>query len=1144
MKFEITGLLQRSARITTWPFIALALLLAASAVTVPLAAQTAQLNGVVTDPQGATIAGASVSVQNEATGIRRETKTTQVGLYEASSLDVGVYSVTVQQAGFQTAVRTGVTLSAHTITRLDIQLSIGSSSTSITVTGDAPVLQPNNAQSETLITGKQYENLALVQQGRIRSPATFVYLSPGVQGNILATGAQSTRVGNDIQVNGAPSQMVEVYLDGLPFGQMRPGNVGSVNQAAPPVDGVQEFKITTTQLPADYGHTGAAVGVFIVKSGTNDLHGSGYEYVRNTVLDAHTWGLKDPTVQRQNEFGATVGGPIWIPRLYDGHNRSFFFFSYGGSRQRGKSTFQRLVIPTPQQLSGDFRAVTSSVYDPATTTLGPTGQYVRSPFPGNTIPRAQMDPVARAIAQYYPAPNTTGTQNWSGYTGDALLDPNVYTAKVNHQITQNHRLSVVLVAANIPRFGVTSDLPDPLIGGYTQTLHPKTARINYDWLIGPNKLNNFVVGLTRHFGNQGAATSKLGYPQIIGLKGINSEVFPTVNFNQGYAQLAANQLNYKAENTYPMRDTFSWTVGAHVVRFGAELQRTQLNDTNPPKTIGSLNFSNTETANPTSLSSTGNAIASFLLGQVDSGSIVGPMEIATRYSAAGFFVQDDYKLTRRITLNLGLRWEFMTIPTEKADKSSSISLTVPNPGAGGIPGALAFAGSGTGRSGQRTFAPRNYSGFGPRLGVAYAASPSLVLRGGYGVYYAYHQLSLYTAGFQPQGDFTSPNSGITPAFVLADGYPQLASMQPTLSPTLLNRQSATYLDSTAGELPRIQQWVVNIQRSLRENWLFQLGYVGNHSARLINPSGVNVNQLDPARLKLGSLLTQSATSSAAQSAGIRLPYTGFTGTVAQALRPFPQYMTLTSAAAKSGGADYHALQAVVKKRFSRGLALEASYSFAKNLGDVTVLSGSIQDAFNPSAERSLLPNDVRHAVVSSWSYELPFGRGRTFLSGSGWKNVLAGGWTLSGIHRYQSGSPLVISTANTLPIFNRALRPDIVSGIDPATHIPVGDFTLGTSSVINKQAFAKLAPFTFGNASPTYSGLSNFMVYQEDLSVVKRFTLGKGERVTWSWYGQFFNAFNRHRFTAIDSVFSNVAFGQPTSVSQPRFVQIGARIQF
>lgn len=1106
-------------------------------------AQNSRLTGTITDATGSAVADAKVTVQNEATNVAQNTMTTSSGSYTVPGLTSGKYTITVTKDGFEVTKRSGVTLFVATESRVDVSLKVGAQTQTVTVNGDATLLQPDNAQLTTTVTRQQYDELPLVQQGRIRSPTAFIYLAPSVQGNYNATGSENLAATNYISVNGSQMKQTEFYLSGLSAGQM--ANVGSYNESAPPVDAVQEFKMMTTLLPADYGHTGAAAGVFAIRNGTNKWHGSVYEYFRNNALDAQTWGASARLFTHQNEFGATIGGPIV-------RDRTFFFFSYGGSRKSGVDSLKFSQIPTPAQISGDFSSSTRKIYDPDTTRLNAAGTgYIRDQFPGNKIPSNRISPLAASIAAYYPQPNKLGTLNYQAYIGETMLSPDVYTARVDHNLTQKQHLYFTLVQSRIPRLKPEgSGLPQPLSTVYNQFLRATTTRINHDWTINDHMMNSLAIGYYRIFAELQPGGTQFQIPGQI------SPNRPSLTFTNGYASVSTDNGQKTAEHQYLLSDVFYLSKGRHNFRFGGEFRRVHLNLLIPNPGTNSAAFSNLGTTDPTSsttIAANGDGFASFLLGQVNSGSLSAPSVTGVRYSYGGVFLQDDWKLSQRLTVNLGIRWEFETVPYEADNKSSSIDLTLANPDAGNRPGALSFAGSGAGRRGSRTFAPVHYTGFSPRFGMSYLVTPKMTFRAGAGLFYSDLGWSstsgVDNSGFVPAATYSSPNSGITPAFLLDAGYPGSPSLTPSISPTLLNGQGGNYLDpATVGYMPYIEQWSANLQYTPSPSWVLEVAYVGTSSHRQLDPQFTNINQVDPKYLYLGSKLTLPITSPEAVAAGITPPYPGFTGSIAQALRPYPQYLTLTSVAGKRAYSNYNALQLIATKRVSRGFRINANYTFAKNLGinSPSWMDGTtdnvLQNAYDPAAEYAISPIDVKHALVMNYMYELPFGRNRKFLSNSRAGDLLLGGWKISGIQRYQSGFPLPIQTANSLPIFNRKLRPNVVKGVDRSTHLSVGQFKLNSSSIINKAAFAAPASYTFGDAKPQYSDIRSFPIYSEDLALVKDTQLT--EHLKWTLGANLFNAFNRHRFTSFNTTFSDAAFGQATSVSLPRFIQLNTRFVF
>jgi hypothetical protein len=1118
-------------------------------------AQEATLTGVVTDSSGAAIPKASLSITEEATGLHRNAQTTSAGLYNATGLPVGHYIIRVSQTGFDTVERRGVELFVGTDTRVDFRLRVGKASETVIVNAESPLLDTNDPEAATKVTEQQFNELPLVQQGRIRSPAAFIFLAPGVQGNIAVSGLENTAATNQFVVNGSQMQVSEFYLDGVEFGQMR--TVGSLNESAPPVDAVREFKVTTTMLPAEFGHSGPAAGFFSIRSGENNIHASIYEYFRNNFLDGQPWGAVSKVYTRQNEFGATLGGPVTIPRLYDGKNKTFFFLSYGGSRKSGADSIQNLRVPTLAEQKGDFSSTALyAPYDPATTQLNATGTgYTRTIFPGRVIPQNRIDPVAASIVSLLPAPNlpsSAGTNDYQAFKGERLLDPDAFTARFDQQLDAHQQMNATFVHTNIPRDKIGTGLPGILSSDSHQVTAGTTARLAHDWAVRPNQTNELIAGYNRFANTETPPSGNFG------LTGLPSSALPYFAFTQSYPDIANNGHFKDYENNYQLKDVYSWNIRSHTLRFGGEIRSIQFNDTAIDPAFTTISISDLETQNPASPSKTGDAFASFLLGEVNSATTGSPYEIGTRYKYVGFFMQDDWKATNRLTLNLGMRWEFQTYPTENHNHTSILSLTTPNPGVGNLPGALIFAGTGSGLSGESAFAANDYSAVGPRFGLSFRATNTTVVRAGYGLYYSDTgegtAVGISSVGFSSQASVLSPDSGLHPAFLLSSGFPQVPSLTPVISPTLLNPvgstvQGASYLDPNADAMPRIQEWTAGVQQTFDKNWLFEVDYVGNHGTRLYDPNYENINQVNPQYLSLGSLLTVQATSSQAAAAGIKVPYTGFTGTVAQALRPYPQYGTLTSQAGKQAYNEFNSLQAVFQKRYSNGLTIGANCTWSKNLGisSPAAYAGApdnvLVNSFNPRAEYSYLPIDVPQAFVLHYVYELPFGTGKALLAGRGVLSQLVGGWKLSGVQRYQSGYPIQILAKNSTGLFNRVQHPNKVPGVDASTHTSANTFTpLNGKRFLNPLAFTDPAQYSFGDAAPAYGDARNPSVFNEDLSVLK--TTRLHDRLTWNLYLQAFNALNRHRWTSIDGNIDDAGFGQGTVPSAPRYLQIGTRFEF
>lgn len=1114
-------------------------------------AQTAQVTGQVSDPSGQGVAGAAVVVVSEATQARRETSTNAEGLYTVPALTPGPYTVRVTKDGFKAFDRTGVVLTVDTRSRVDVRLEIGAVTESINVTENVGVLQVESPEISTTITQDQVQNLPLVQLGRVRVAAAFVYLTAGVQGNVRIDGQDNLAASNQIRVHGSGTFQHEFWVDGLPAGQM--GQIGNFNESAPPVEAMREFKLQTSQLAAEYGHSAQAVTSFSLKSGTNALHGSAFEYLRNDKFDARSWFAADRAITRQNEFGITVGGPVWLPKVYNGRDRTFFFFSWTSSRRRGLDNFSRVQIPTPANITGDFSNWRNAagnvipIYDPATTTPATTGGFTRTVFPGNRIPSARLDPVASKIAAFYPSPNSAGSLNYAAFIGEKRLDPDIFTARGDHSLSPNHKLFFSFNSTAIPRFRIDNPLPDPLTSGILQNITSQLFRLGYDAVLRPNLLNSFIAGVNLFRNPVDPVTAERGWPARLGWTGVTGDRFPVLSFGDGYVGAASGGINDNNDNVHMVKDTVAWTRGRSNWRFGGEYRWNHLNNRALTNTQGGLTFNNLATALPGTPAGTGNSFASFLLGEVASGNARLPQVSGIRRSYWGFFAQNDFKASNKLTLNVGLRWEFMGAPYEQHDRYSTLDLTRPNPLAGNRPGALIFAGEGTGRDGRRKFTKPDYSGWGPRAGFAYALTPKTVLRGGYGLYYADNYLTITSSGFNLEGTFQTLDNGITPAFRLREGFPQNYPREPRIDPSLLNGQAAVFVEQSSAAMPRTQSWSFGFQRDLGRELVMEMNYIGNHATRQVAPQLSNINQVDPRYLSLGQVLTRNINSVEARAAGIPIPWAGFNGSVAQALRAFPQYLTITSAQAKIANSIYHGGEFKIRKRFAAGVSFEANYVWSKALGlnapgyqGFGGLDNMLQDHYNLAAERSLLSFDVPHAFVANYVYTLPFGKS------GGWRKAVLADWTISGVHRYQVGYPLQISMNNLLPIFNRVLRPNLVAGANPSSGLSMSQFDPGANSrITNAAAFASPVSggvFRLGTLGPTRGDLRQFPVLQEDFVLTKRFAIS--EKARFEIQAQMFNAFNRHRFVNFEPNFSSPNFGATRGTNLPRFIQLGGKVTF
>ena len=1104
------------------------------------------ITGRVVDPTEAVVANATVTVTNQNTGIKTTAQTTETGNYLIPQLPVGRYEVQIESPGFRKQIRRDVELSVAQTLTLNVALEVGQVDQAVEVTASAPLLESSTSDLGTVVTSERILDLPLAVSGNMRHPGAFVFLAPGVTGD----------TGNT-QINGSQNRSKEILVDGI--GSTSPES-GGLLFTYPPVESISEFKLLSSNFSAEYGRTGAGFEIYTTKSGTNDLHGSLFEYFRNDAFDARGFIAKTTPINRQNEFGASLGGPIVLPKLYNGRNRTFFQFVYGGFRYRAGALNELATIPTADMLRGDFSKVTRNgrpviIYDPATTRSDGQGGFTRDAFPNNIIPRERFSRVAANMLQFIPQPSNPNQLNNFQVVGAQSFDRDTYTGKLDHQFSDRNRLNF-FVYFNEQASVAAERLPGALSPALNEQRPARWLRLNHDYIFSPTTLNNFRAGYTREPQVWARVASDQGYLQASGLTGTNppGDILPRITFTDGLSNWGDETKNkgQQVNNALQIADTVSHLRGNHSFKFGVDARWLQTNGADSFNQQSLMAFNSNETALPTAAgrSISGHAFASFLLGQVDNANYNGLFVVpGNRYRVFSTFIQDDWKATRKLTLNLGFRHDLFFPRMEAHDNFASFDPTLANPGAGGRLGAVAFLGDGPGRdNSRRSFADTHYKNFGPRFGFAYQLTQKTVVRGGYGIFYGPGNATLglrssqqFLYGFNAAPSYATTDTGVTPAFNWDNGFPTNWPRPPFINPTVQNGSAVNYQGRGDGRPPYFQNFQFSVQQELAPKLVVEAAYVGVKGTRLGN-NLINLNELDPRYLSLGSLLTQNINSAAAQAAGIPLPYAGFNGSVAQALRPYPQYLNIPNNANPNGNSTYHALQVKVDKRFANGFVLLASYTRAKSISDGDIAAGggpSGQTYYNRRLEKAISTNDVPNVAAISYSYELPFGPGRRFLNRTGALGLIVGGWQLTGIHQYQSGRPISLTANNTLPLFNGVLRPDANTGVPKTLTVndPLADLW------INPAAFTAPTGLRFGTAARAYTDLRSQAFSNESFGLIKKTRIHEGMDLTFR--AEFFNAFNRVVFGAPVGNVSAGNFGRVSSQSNtPRQGQLALRLDF
>ena len=1129
------------------------------------------IQGIVRDTSNAPVPGATVTATNIATGIETVRQTTAAGVYALTPLPPGEYRVTVTLSGFDRYVREGLLVDALSVVGLNVTLQVASLKQEVVVTADTPTLGTADARLGQTIRNEVYTALPLVMNtGGPRDPTQFMFLMPGVQS-----------IGRWGNVMGGQDFTTDMYVEGIPITNAVVQGEGRNLSFGISVDAVDQFQVETSGTAVMFNGQGASN--YVVKSGTNTFHGSAFEYYRDKALDTKAFFATVKPADNQHEYGATLGGPLR-------KNQMFFFFSYDGYRDRRETPQMLTSIPTPAERNGDFSAVPVTIYDPRTTRPNPNGTgFVRDPFPGNIIPSDRISSISKYFQSFMPAPTSAGLQN--NYLGGALptgFNNSNVTSKVDFRASNKQQLSVLFAhggrtQATPYRGGTNLQTALPL--PYTETRLveevPTSAQVKHTYVLGPTWVNQASLGFSRLSVPIFNATIDGQYPINAGLKGLPpgeaDSSFPEISFAGPNAPTMWRGTDARAFteylNNYTVQDNLNWTHGKHAMTFGFQGQRMDANERE--RTYGSLatfGFSNVQTAGFSStgtlMTTTGNAYASFLLGELNATNVIEDSQVATsgRFYAYALWAQDNFKVSPNLTLNLGLRYDIMKPYTEVYDRWSFMDPTLPNPAVGGYPGALVFAGDGTNSCHCRTPIDTYYGAVGPRLGVAYSLSERMVARAAYGINYSRRgavggragaRNGTGTLGLSANASFPSAN-GFDPSYNWNTGvpsYPAPPFLDPTLNAGFVTGRgtggSVTYGDpDIGGRPPRYQNWNLGIQYALARTITVGATYAGSRGDFLGGSGrGVYSNQMDPRYLVLGNLLTQQATPANIDAAraivpGIGLPYPNFSGTIGQMLRPFPQYSGVTDVYGDVSRSNYHSLQLTVeKRRAGDGLIVNFNYTFSRTEDNLAARTG-----YNFDQDWAVGVNDQPHVWNATVVYNMPWGADGKPGSGNSVVRAIVKDWQVSGITQFRSGRPLgSIGAACNLPNAGTCY-----ADYNPSFSGPVrinGDYgdgdVLGANppSYIDRNAFQSPAAFTYGNTPRTLAfDLRNPSYFNQDLSIRRDFPVAK---VKLGLGVDVFNVFNTVVFGGIQTNITNANFGRVGSqTNTPRVGQIKLRLVF
>jgi hypothetical protein len=1147
------------------------------------------IEGTVSDPSGAMVPGATVAAKNMRTGVVTKRTATKDGYFVVSPLDPGQYAVTVTAPGFESYTQERITLNAIQVFGLKVTMKVGSTQEAVTVTSAPPALDTENATIGTTLEQSTYSALPINLSGGKRDPTTFVYLAPGVN-NTAGFGV--------FDGSGSRGGDNEVYIEGIAIDKTKAqgdtGNVSSVTS----VDALEQMQVLTSSYPVEF--QGQGVENYVVKSGTNEIHGDVFEYFRNTALDSWNFfskGVIDPLTgapkkpqEHQNEYGFTIGGPILKDRL-------FLFASYDGDHYSVENNPGVYTVPTMAARGGNFAAYGINIYDPSTnaacTAANPSGKTCRYQFSGNQIPMGEISPIAQALIAELPAPSN------ANLTGNYIIgqptETNAWntTDKLSWTVNSKHSLAVMFAAGRsynlLPQY---SGFQAPLPYGSATVNDPftKTIVAEHTYVINDRMVNQLKYGFARNVGltynptsTPEFAASKYG---ITGLPpGDASGSFPLVSFGGTAAptQWAGERASKQVTNTYILLDNFQWTHGKHNITAGFQLQWMEDNEFNNTLNESSplqLSFAQAETEGYTSSgaaqSGTGLAFASFLLGAVDSSNLTdnAVLETGARFRPFSPYFEDDIKWNSKLTINLGLRWDYFPPFYEVENRVSYFIPTMNNPLIN-APGALVFGGNGVDSCHCRTTVDQFFQNFGPRAGAAYRINNSLVVRGGFGIMYSHgggtggtngSDQGNGTLGFSSTPTISSSSAGI-PAFYLAGGFPAY-SHPPFLNPSL--NTGYTTLSTTApgnlnfadpylgGRSPEFENWNIGIQQLFTNTVVLDLNYVGSqsHFLRTSGARGYYSDQLNPEYLALGSLLNQTVNSTVLTEAnaivpGITLPYPTFSGSLQQMLRPFPQYTGISDTYGNVGNASYNALQVSLRQQHpAHGLTFMANYTWSKMIDD----QGNFRSGWLPTRiERSAGTAEQPNVFVGTVVYQLPFGRGH-IGNNSAFARAVGSGWEVSGIYRAYSGEPLAITGATCANLPNQgtcmpSFNPNYAGRARLNGKWGQGLTYANASSIpfIDKNAFEYAPAYTFGNLARTQPyGLLGPGGQNLDASVRRAFTVWREAKL--SFEADMFNVANHVIFSNPNTTYQGTgasSFGTITSqANSSRDVQLAAKLTF
>ena len=1146
---------------------------------------TGTLEGRVTDDSGAAIVEASITIENERTSVRQTTMSNSQGLFVQPYLLPSTYKVTVLKTGFQKYSTSGIQVEVQKNTELAITLKIGEVTTTVEVSAEAAQVTTTNATVSTTIDNKKVLDLPL----NGRNPLALANLVPGViQG--------SSNSGYAGWISGGRNANTEVTVDGTSI--VLPENNVSIQQLAltPLVDSIEEFTVLTNALAAEIGRTAGGAFNISTRSGTNQIHGSAYEFLKNSELNANSWANNrngvGKTPSKNHQFGGTMGGPVLIPHLYNGRNKTFWFFSEQSDRNRNAST-GTATVPIDAWRNGDFSNLKNGngqpviIYDPATVTqqtdASGVAYFTRQPLPENKVPAGRITPFAKALLGYWPKPNTAPTNPYT-YSNNFYSAGGAGSQADQFDIRLDHSFSDKFKVWGRGSYKLNSSTPFNGFGNIATSIGSSTSHndsyaetVTAVYSLNSNTILQSTYGFTR-FSFQGYAISRgfdirtIGFPDYMYQAALAQGLeFPDINVN-GVSKLGQATFTtlLQAPSSHNVRFDVTKVLNRHTIKAGFQYNKLFMNFTQLGQPDGSFTFGDTFTkadSRASSVSTIGSGFASFLLGIATSGNQEHTFSASTASSYYGLYVQDEWRVTQRLSINVGLRWDTDLPHTERYNRLSYFDINAPSPLAGKVPGfpnlkgAMKFV-----TADNRRQTPTDLNNFGPRFGFAYKINSKTSFRGAYGILYGVSVMqaagvsgSSGTEGFRTSTNFTaSVDGGGVPFATMSNPFP-LGLNLPLGAKEGPTSGALTNIGSGIGEsffndyvTPMGQQWNGTLQRELHGGWLVEAGYLGSKWQHLNDgESSMAYNQLPDSYLSLGNqLLSTNRVANPFYNVLLGSPQTLFTQPLvsySQLLKPYPQYTSVSAFRKPQGNSLYHSFTLGITKRFSHGLTSQVSFTGGKLIDDVSQTvtflgqAGTKQDFYNRRGERSISSQDISRRLAISSDYELPFGRGKHFLRGiPRYADLAVGGWQVNGIAVFQSGLPLAINNGqNLVGLGNPGQRPN-TNGKNPQLDGPIED---RLNRYFDTSVFSQTGNFQYGNVSRFVSNLRAPGLVNIDFSLFKSFHPVEWMRLVFR--AEAYNLANHPTWAAPGTTINDPAnFGKIISASGNRTVQLALKLYY